>query len=108
MSREGYSPATVVVRHRNIFVAETLYLIGPITMSGGKMSGHDETRLADIQHRIEEAQAVVDLQRTLVLELQRNGKDAVEEKRILLRCIEILTLHQEGLERIREAADANA
>ena len=71
-----------------------------------EMSAPDDTRLAEVQRRIEEAQAAVDLQRTLVLELQRKGKHAAEERRLLLRYIEILTLHQEELDRIKQADDA--
>ena len=70
------------------------------------MSAPDDNRLAELRRRIEETQAAVDLQRTLVLELQRNGQDASAAKRLLLRCIEILTLHQEELDRIKQADDA--
>jgi len=78
----------------------------PIGNIKGDMSGDKDKRLAEIQLRIGEAQALVDLQRTLVLELQRKGRDAAEEKRILLRWIEVLTLHQEELDRIRQEPDA--
>ena len=44
------------------------------------MSGPDDNRLAEAQLRVEEAQAVVDLHRAVVLELQRTGQDAREAK----------------------------
>ena len=70
------------------------------------MSKPDDNRLADAQLRVEEAQAVVDLQRTAFLELQRNGQDAREAKQLLLRCIEFLILHQEELDRIKQESNA--
>jgi hypothetical protein len=70
------------------------------------MSAPDDNRLAELRRRIEETQAAVDLQRTLVLELQRKEKNAAEERRILLRYIEILTLHQEELDRIMQESEA--
>ena len=73
-----------------------------------EMRGPDENRLADTQLRVEEAQAVVDLQRAVVLELQRKGQDAREAKQLLLRCIEFLILHQEELDRIKQGSDVNA
>jgi hypothetical protein len=68
------------------------------------MSGPDDNRLAEVQLRVEEALVVVERQRAVVLELQRNGQDAAEAKRLLLHCIEILTFNQAELERIRQAA----
>ena len=70
------------------------------------MSKPDDNRLADAQLRVEEAQAVVDLQRAAFLELQRNGQDAREAKQLLLRCIEFLILHQEELDRIKQESNA--
>ena len=69
------------------------------------MSGPIDRRLAEAQLRIEEALAVVERQRTVVLDLQRNGEDASEAKQLLLRVIEVLTLHQEEWDR-RQEADA--
>ena len=66
------------------------------------MSGPDDNRLAEVQLCIEEALVVVERQRMVVLELQRNGQDAAEAKRLLLHCIEILAHNQEELDRIRQ------
>jgi hypothetical protein len=68
------------------------------------MTGTDDTRLAEVQMLVEEALVVVERQRMVVLELQRDGQDAAEAKRLLLHCIEILTHNQEELARIRQAA----
>ena len=70
------------------------------------MTGPDDTRLADVHLLVEEALVVVERQRMVVLELQRNGQDAAEAKRLLLHCIEILTQNQEELERINAASNA--
>ena len=47
------------------------------------MSGPDDNRLAEAQLRVEQAQAVVDLQQAVVRELQRNGQEAKEAKQLL-------------------------
>ena len=65
------------------------------------MTGPDDTRLAEVHLLVEEALVVVERQRMVVLELQRNGQDAADAKRLLLQCIEILTQNQEELERIK-------
>ena len=72
------------------------------------MSKPEDTRLAEVQLRVEEALVVVERQRMVALELQRNGQDAREAKRLLLHCIEILTHNQEELDRIKQESDANA
>ena len=70
------------------------------------MSGPDDTRLAEVHLLVEEALVVVERQRVVVVELQRNGQDAAEAKRLLLQCIEILTQNQEELDRITAASNA--
>ena len=70
------------------------------------MSGPDDTRLAEVHLLVEEALVVVERQRMVVVELQRNGQDAAEAKRLLLQCIEILTQNQEELDRITAASNA--
>jgi len=70
------------------------------------MSGPIATRLAEVQLRVEEALAVVERQRMIVLELQRKGEDASEAKRLLLKFTEILILTQEERERIRKEVES--
>lgn len=70
------------------------------------MSEPDDTRLAEVQLLVEESMVVVEKQKAIVLELQRKGEDASAAKRLLLRCIEILTIHQEEMDRVRQTSNA--
>ena len=57
-------------------------MVNLAAVPGRKMTAPKDTRIAEVQLRVEETREAVDMQQMVVQDLQRQGQDATEEKRL--------------------------
>ena len=72
------------------------------------MADDSDDELKESELLVLEAQLIVDRQRRVVLALQAKGEDASEAKRLLLRFIEILTMHEQNRDALTASVSAKS